>query len=173
MCLCAFGLFKLSFWLVVLAIISGALGVVRAVIDPDWYWHYRWNEGVDLNYPLIINPAKHLRAMIHLFISKAVVISALVLVAWYIGIQAGYFAPSAFLKSLIDSIQRIIQQRFTWHWWIFVPAFIVCSIISQFFRANPRAGHQRADVLGSAVLGSIVTGAIQAASITAIAGFLF
>lgn len=72
-------------------------------------------------------------------------------------------------------------MSWTWHWWLFVVALIVCTIISQFSRGamnranvakyGPGADY-RSDPSG-AIVGSIVAGAIYAAIITFIAGFIF
>jgi hypothetical protein len=84
--------FGLAFWLIVAIIINGVLGLIQAARNPSWYWAKRWREGVDRDGPpIIIDPRRHGRAMIELFIVKGITIPVFVFLAWHLGTRAGYF----------------------------------------------------------------------------------
>jgi hypothetical protein len=86
------GWFGLDFWLVIAATINGALGTVRAIFDPDWYWRFRYKEGAEPDYPLIILADKHRKAMVRLCITKGILFSLMAILAWHLGTKAGYFS---------------------------------------------------------------------------------
>ena len=68
----------------------------------------------------------------------------------------------------------------TWHWWIFLPAWVLCTILSLFSRgymnqANIAKYGDETDYnrdVNGATIGCTIAGAIFAAIISAIAGFL-
>lgn len=72
-------------------------------------------------------------------------------------------------------------MSWTWHWWLFVVALVVCTIIVMFSRGamnsvnvmkhGPRADYRSEP--GAAIAGSILAGAVYAVVVTAVAGFLF
>jgi hypothetical protein len=77
-------LYAAAFWVVLFGIANGALAVIRAVINPDWYQNERIKEGLRSD---IFDSGKQSRNMI---ITKVVVILVLSLAAWHIGQKAGY-----------------------------------------------------------------------------------
>jgi hypothetical protein len=74
-------MYKWAFWILVYAIANGALAMIYAVINPNWYYRKALSEGVLPNYT-------------HLFITKGIVIAILIPAAWYIGVLAGYIGNS-------------------------------------------------------------------------------
>ena len=79
------GQYKLAFWLIVLAIISGLGAVVKAVINPSWYAEKREEAGLETDF---FNLSKHIASLI---VTKAIVVLVLAFIAWYLGAKAGYF----------------------------------------------------------------------------------
>jgi hypothetical protein len=77
--------YGLAFWLVVLAIISGAGAAIKAVSNPDWYFNRRVQAGMDVD---VINSGKDIRLLV---ITKVVLIVPMLVLAWYLGGKAGYF----------------------------------------------------------------------------------
>jgi hypothetical protein len=69
-----------AFWVIVYAIVNGALATARSVIDPTWYMMKRMEAG--------LSPDLDLTALI---INKGILIATLSAVAWFFGHSAGYF----------------------------------------------------------------------------------
>lgn len=77
-------------------------------------------------------------------------------------------------------MQREGKLSWSWSWWLFAVATVICTIISQFSRGmmnmqniarhGPEADYRAKP--GMAIFGSIVAGAVYAAVVTAIAGFI-
>ncbi len=75
-----------AFWILVFAIVNGLLGTIRAVIDPDWYFHKTMAADVEWNF-IGSNYTG-------LFVNKAIVLAILLPLAWYMGTLAGYIGNS-------------------------------------------------------------------------------
>jgi hypothetical protein len=78
------GQYVSAFWLIVLSILSGLLAVSKAVVDPDWYANERMKAGLDVD---IFNPRK---GIVSLIVTKIILMSALLYVAWMFAKKAGY-----------------------------------------------------------------------------------
>ncbi len=76
------GTYTVSFWLLILSIANGVLGLIRALVDPDWYIENcrAANVHVDLFHPLR-----------RLIITKGLSTCAGAAAAWYVGTKAGFF----------------------------------------------------------------------------------
>jgi hypothetical protein len=61
----------------------------------------------------------------------------------------------------------------TWHWGVFVIAWIVCTIVVMFVRGATSAANSYQPNPGSGLVGSILAGGISAVIVTVIAGVLF
>lgn len=80
----ATGNYSSAFWLIVLAIISGAGAAVKAIANPDWYANQRIKAGLEID---LFNPRK---GVVSLIVTKAILISLLLVVAWWLAGKAGY-----------------------------------------------------------------------------------
>lgn len=78
-------LYTVAFWIVIFAIANSALAMVRAIINPDWYYNERTKAGLNVDF---FNLDKHISRLI---IVKIVSISILSYIALVLGQKAGYF----------------------------------------------------------------------------------
>ena len=68
----------IAFWVVLFGLANGALGLIRAVTNREWYEAQAIGAGVEPNYMM-------------LFGTKAVAFAVLLLAAWFTGTAANYF----------------------------------------------------------------------------------
>lgn len=73
-----FGFPKVGFWLLILYMANSALGLVRALMDPNWYFQNAMSAGVEPNYQQLI-------------FTKILSLGIGALVAWHVGAAARYF----------------------------------------------------------------------------------
>ena len=69
-----------AFWVVLFAIANGALGAMKATLNPSWYMAQQMEAGLEPTMPGAA-----------LYVNKAVVLTVLGVVAWYLGYLADYF----------------------------------------------------------------------------------
>jgi len=72
-----FGNAKFGFWLLVLFMCNSAFGLLRAVLNPNWYVSNALAAGVTPSYTSLI-------------VTKVLSLSVGLLVAWHVGHAAGY-----------------------------------------------------------------------------------
>jgi hypothetical protein len=70
--------FNWAFWISAVAICSGVLDTIRAIINPSSYFASAHMAGAEPNYTMLL-------------VIKAAVLLILILLAWYMGSLAGYF----------------------------------------------------------------------------------
>ncbi|MFB6458638.1 hypothetical protein [Bradyrhizobium tunisiense] len=75
------GKYSWAFWIVIFAIASGLLAVVRSIADPTWYMSKRMNAGLE--------PGVGLSGLI---IVKIITTGILGAVAWWLARLAGYLS---------------------------------------------------------------------------------
>lgn len=73
-----FGRPDIAFWVVILGLVNGVLGLVMAVLSREWYEQKAYAAGVEPNYSM-------------LFGTKIIAFAVLVWAAWFTGSAANYF----------------------------------------------------------------------------------
>ena len=66
-----------AFWILLLGIVNGVLGGLRAFVDPRWYTSQAAEAGVEPNYGMLL-------------FAKGIALAILVPMAWHVGVLAGY-----------------------------------------------------------------------------------
>lgn len=77
-------LYAAAFWVIVFAIANGALGIIRAIVDPDRYANERLKAGLNVN---LLRPERDIKVLIF---RKIILIVILLFFAWKLGESAGY-----------------------------------------------------------------------------------
>jgi len=78
------GQYVLAFWLIALSILSGSLALLKAVVNPNWYANERMKAGLEVD---VFNPRKGIASLI---VTKGILLTVLLLIAWRLADKAGY-----------------------------------------------------------------------------------